>query len=136
MSRIKKIQNKLNGFRVRPPNVEMVKRILLHIPYVVVFYVVNKCAWLFQYCRGSTIVDRLIVLLANYPLAFRNICPSFRPDDLIAGVVGRLAYGQLCISKGKMQRSFVRVKSMALHDGEMKKILPLLLIRFLRTIFY
>ena len=106
MSRIKKIQNKLNGFRVRPPNVEMVKRILLHIPYVVVFYVVNKCAWLFQYCRGSTIVDRLIVLLANYPLAFRNICPSFRPDDLIAGVVAAVGVWAVVYFKGKNAKKF------------------------------
>ena len=43
MSGIKNIKKKLKGFQVRPPNAEMIKKVLLHIPYVVVFYVVNKC---------------------------------------------------------------------------------------------
>ena len=38
----KNIKKKLKGFQVRPPNVEVIKKVLLHIPYVVVFYVVNK----------------------------------------------------------------------------------------------
>lgn len=53
MSGIKSIKKKLKGFQVRPPNVEVLKKVLLHIPYVVVFYVVNKCTWLYQYCRGQ-----------------------------------------------------------------------------------
>ena len=57
MSGIKNIKKKLKGFQVRPPNAEVIKKVLLHIPYVVVFYVVNKCTWLYQYCRGSTVVD-------------------------------------------------------------------------------
>ena len=73
MSGIKNIKKKLKGFQVRPPNVEVIKKVLLHIPYVVVFYVVNKCTWLYQYCRGSTVVDRLMILLMNYPLAFKKL---------------------------------------------------------------
>ena len=57
MSGIKNIKKKLKGFQVRPPNAEVIKKVLLHIPYMVVFYVVNKCTWLYQYCRGSTVVD-------------------------------------------------------------------------------
>ena len=51
MSGIKNIKKKLKGFQVRPPNAEVIKKVLLYIPYVVVFYVVNKCTWLYQYCR-------------------------------------------------------------------------------------
>ena len=78
MSGIKNIKKKLKGFQVRPPNAEVIKKVLLHIPYVVVFYVVNKCTWLYQYCRGSTVVDRLMVLLMNYPLAFKKLLPSIQ----------------------------------------------------------
>ena len=42
MSGIKNIKKKLKGFQVRPPNAEVIKKVLLHIPYVVVFYAVNK----------------------------------------------------------------------------------------------
>ena len=40
MSGIKNIKKKLKGFQVRPPNAEVIKKVLLHIPYMVVFYVV------------------------------------------------------------------------------------------------
>ena len=62
MSGIKNIKKKLKGFQVRPPNAEVIKKVLLHIPYMVVFYVVNKCTWLYQYCRGG-FPCRIIVLL-------------------------------------------------------------------------
>ena len=89
MSGIKNIKKKLKGFQVRPPNVEVLKKVLLHIPYVVVFYVVNKCTWLYQYCRGSTVVDRLMVLFMNYPLAFKKLLPSIQPKSLAAGFQGK-----------------------------------------------
>ena len=106
MSGIKNIKKKLKGFQVRPPNVEVIKKVLLHIPYVVVFYVVNKCTWLYQYCRGSTVVDRLMILLMNYPLAFKKLLP----------------YGQWYISRERMERSFARGGNMVLPGGEMKRI--------------
>ena len=34
MSGIKNIKKKLKGFQVRPPNAEVIKKVLLHIPYV------------------------------------------------------------------------------------------------------
>ena len=42
MSGIKNIKKKLKGFQVRPPNVEVIKKVMLHIPSGVVFYVVNE----------------------------------------------------------------------------------------------
>ncbi|RKQ29135.1 MULTISPECIES: hypothetical protein [Clostridia] len=91
MSGIKNIKKKLKGFQVRPPNAEVIKKVLLHIPYVVVFYVVNKCTWLYQYCRGSTVVDRLMVLLMNYPLAFKKLLPSIQPKSLAAGTIAAVS---------------------------------------------
>ena len=43
MSGIKNIKKKLKGFQERPPNLDVLKKVQLHIQYVVVFYVVNKC---------------------------------------------------------------------------------------------
>ena len=106
MSGIKNIKKKLKGFQVRPPNVEVLKKVLLHIPYVVVFYVVNKCTWLYQYCRGSTVVDRLIVLFMNYPLAFKKLLPSIQPKSLAAGTIAAVSVWAVVYFKGKNGKKF------------------------------
>ena len=106
MSGIKNIKKKLKGFQVRPPNVEVLKKVLLHIPYVVVFYVVNKCTWLYQYCRGSTVVDRLMVLLMNYPLAFKKLLPSIQPKSLAAGTIAAVSVWAVVYFKGKNGKKF------------------------------
>ena len=106
MSGIKNIKKKLKGFQVRPPNAEVIKKVLLHIPYVVVFYVVNKCTWLYQYCRGSTVVDRLMVLLMNYPLAFKKLLPSIQPKSLVAGTIAAVSVWAVVYFKGKNGKKF------------------------------
>ena len=106
MSGIKNIKKKLKGFRVRPPNVEVIKKVMLHIPYVIVFYVVNKCTWLYQYCRGSTVVDRLIVLLMNYPLAFKKLLPSMKLKSLVAGTIAAVGIWAVVYFKGKNGKKF------------------------------
>ena len=42
------------------------KLILLNFPYIIAFYMVEKAAWLYRYCNGDTIVDRLMVLFTHY----------------------------------------------------------------------
>ena len=106
MSGIKNIKKKLKGFQVRPPNAEVIKKVLLYIPYVVVFYVVNKCTWLYQYCRGSTVVDRLMVLLMNYPLAFKKLLPSIQPKSLAAGTIAVVSVWAVVYFKGKNGKKF------------------------------
>ena len=106
MSGIKNIKKKLKGFQVRPPNAEVIKKVLLYIPYVVVFYVVNKCTWLYQYCRGSTVVDRLMVLLMNYPLAFKKLLPSIQPKSLVAGTIAAVSVWAVVYFKGKNGKKF------------------------------
>ena len=106
MSGIKNIKKKLKGFQVRPPNVEVIKKVMLHIPYVVVFYVVNRCTWLYQYCRGSTVVDRLMVLLMNYPLAFKKLLPSMKLKSLIAGTIAAVGIWAVVYFKGKNGKKF------------------------------
>ena len=92
MSGIKNIKKKLKGFQVRPPNAEVIKKVLLHIPYVVVFYVVNKCTWLYQYCRGSTVVDRLMVLL-SYSWTFPPVIAVLIPENKAAASRPLIASG-------------------------------------------
>lgn len=73
---------------------------------MVVFYVVNKCTWLYQYCRGSTVVDRLMVLFMNYPLAFKKLLPSIQPKSLAAGTIAAVSVWAVVYFKGKNGKKF------------------------------
>jgi type IV secretion system protein VirD4 len=62
------------------------KHLLPYIPYVIIFYVVNKTVWLFRHCVGKTLLDRVTVLFENYTMAFSRPLPSFELYDLAFGV--------------------------------------------------
>ena len=61
------------------------KHLLPYIPYVIMFYVVNKTAWLFRHCVGDSLLTRVSVLFENYGMAFSRPLPSFNLLDLGIG---------------------------------------------------
>ena len=61
------------------------KHLLPYIPYVMIFYTVNKTAWLFRHCAGDSALERVTVLFENYAMAFSKPLPSFNPYDLAVG---------------------------------------------------
>lgn len=63
----------------------------LNTPYVIIFYLVDKEAWLYQYCQGDSSVERLMVLLLNFQMAFTSVLPSIEKMPLLAGFTGALA---------------------------------------------
>ena len=61
------------------------KHLLPYIPYVIIFYVVNKTVWLFRHCVGDSLLTRVSVLFENYGMAFSRPLPSFNLYDLGIG---------------------------------------------------
>lgn len=61
------------------------KHLLPYIPYVIIFYVVNKTVWLFRHCVGDSLLTRVSVLFENYTMAFSRPLPSFNLYDLAFG---------------------------------------------------
>ena len=61
------------------------KHLLPYIPYGIIFYVVNKTAWLFRHCVGDSLLTRVSVLFENYGMAFSKPLPSFNLLDLGIG---------------------------------------------------
>ena len=61
------------------------KHLLPYIPYVIIFYVVNKTVWLFRHCVGDSLLTRVSVLFENYGMAFSRPLPSFNLLDLGIG---------------------------------------------------
>ena len=55
-----------------------VKKILIsNIPYFIVFYLVEKEAWLYRHCTGDSIVKKLMNMFLYFGLPFKNPVPSF-----------------------------------------------------------
>lgn len=82
------------------------KLILLNFPYIIAFYMVEKAAWLYRYCNGDTVIDRLFVLFMNFGLAYQSYLPSFHPSDLMAGLIGAAALKAVMYFKGKNAKKY------------------------------
>ena len=78
MSRLQKLLGVGKGYLERLPPVDvhkLLRLILLNLPYIMIFYVGNKLAWLYQYCAGNSMIERLMVLVLNFQMAFSRILP-------------------------------------------------------------
>ncbi|MCD8011855.1 MAG: type IV secretory system conjugative DNA transfer family protein [Lachnospiraceae bacterium] len=84
----------------------MKKLVLLNIPYVFAFYLVDKAAWLYRHCNGDSVVARLMVMLQYFGLAFQNPLPSFRLYDLGIGIVGAAALKIAVYLKGRNAKKY------------------------------
>ena len=82
------------------------KKIIMWIPYIILFYFVDKGAWLYRHCVGGTAVQRFGVMMMNYRLAFTNVLPSFHLYDLLAGIIGAALIWAVVYFKGKNAKKF------------------------------
>ncbi|MDD4369874.1 MAG: type IV secretory system conjugative DNA transfer family protein [Anaerostipes sp.] len=64
------------------------KQILLNLPFVLAFYFLDKGAWLYRYCVGDSIIEKLMILLINFGKAFQNPLPSLNIQDICIGILG------------------------------------------------
>ena len=69
---------------------ELKKRLLLCIPYIVIWYLVDKISWLYRHVPGDTTAKKLGNTLLYFKQAFVNPFPSFHIIDLLMGVTGAL----------------------------------------------
>lgn len=109
MSRLQKLLGVGKGYRERLPPVDvhkLLRLILLNLPYIMIFYVGNKLAWLYQYCAGNSMIERLIVLILNFQLAFSRILPSMHKNELLVGLTGAVGVKLMVYLKGKNAKKF------------------------------
>ena len=82
------------------------KFITLNFPYLIIFYLVEKSAWLYRHCVGDSVVDKLYALFLNFNLAFAKPLPSFHPYDLLAGMIGAVAVKGFIYYRSKNAKKF------------------------------
>lgn len=86
--------------------VDVKKLIILNIPYVIVFYMVDKVAWLYHHVNGDLAGMRLVNTFTNFKLAFQNPLPSFHPTDILIGIAGALIMKAVVYYRGKNAKKF------------------------------
>ena len=85
------------------------KLFMMNFPYVIVFYLADKVAWLYRHCIGESLAEKLGILFLNFPLAFDNPFPSFQIYDIGMGVLGAVLVKMAVYLKGKMRKNTARV---------------------------
>ena len=89
VERAGKIRKDLQGIlQERLASVDMHKALIAGIPYVIIFYLVEKEAWLYRHCTGDSMIQKLMNLFLYFSLAFKNPIPSFHLWDVLVGIIG------------------------------------------------
>lgn len=86
--------------------IDLKKVIMMNIPYMIVFYVVDKGAWLYRHCIGKSVIERLGVMLINFSIAFQSYWPSIHIFDLVVGCIGALLIKGIVYVRGKNAKKF------------------------------
>ena len=98
---------KLKGMiREKMPPIDTKRLFMLNIPYVIIFYLVDKEAWLYRHCIGESLADKAMALFLNFQLAFENPIPSIHGYDLLAGVIGSVIVKSIVYMKGKNAKKY------------------------------
>ena len=79
---------------------------MLNIPYVIVFYLADRLAWLYRHCTGDSLIAKAGVLFLNFQMAFENPFPSLHGYDLLAGIAGAAAVKLAVYMKGKNAKKY------------------------------
>ena len=107
------------------PSVDWKRLLIRNLPYGIVFYLVDKVAWLYRYCVGDSLIEKLGVLFLNFSLAFQNVFPSFHPQDLCIGVIGAGLVKLAVYLKGKNAKKYRQgVEYGSARWGTQKDIAP------------
>ena len=80
--------------------------LVLNLPYFIMFYLVNRGAWLFRHCTGDSQIERLGVMLINFSLAFTHFLPSIYFTDLLAGTAAAVFLKLAVVYRGKNAKKF------------------------------
>lgn len=92
--------------REKMQNIPMKRVVILSIPYLIIFYLADKCFWLYRHCIGDSMIEKIGVMLMNFQLAFTNWLPSFHMQDLLGGVVTALIFRLILYYKAKNAKKF------------------------------
>ena len=92
--------------REKMQNIQMKRVVIFSIPYLIIFYLADKCFWLYRHCIGDSMIEKIGVMLMHFQLAFTNWLPSFHMQDLLGGLVTALIFRLILYYKAKNAKKF------------------------------
>ena len=92
--------------REKMQNIPMKRVVILSIPYLIIFYLADKCFWLYRHCIGDSMIEKIGVMVMNFQLAFTNWLPSFHMQDLLGGLVTAFIFRLILYYKAKNAKKF------------------------------
>lgn len=87
-------------------NQQIKKLILKNLPYLAVFYAVNKIAALFRESDGVNLLHRAMDTISNVSMAFSNPILSMNHQDLLVGIVCAVIIKLMVYIKGKNAKKY------------------------------
>ena len=96
----------VGSFAERLSMIDKKRLLMMNVPYIIVFYLTDKLAWLYRHCMGNSFAERAGVLFLNFQMAFENLVPSFHARDLAAGAVGAAIVKGMVYLKGKNAKKY------------------------------
>lgn len=96
----------ISGFKEKLTAIDFKRLAIRNIPYVIVFYLMDKIACLYRYCIGDSFAERVGVLFLNFQMAFTDFFPSFHRNDLAAGMISAIIVRFAVYIKGKNAKKY------------------------------
>ncbi|EGW0545423.1 type IV secretory system conjugative DNA transfer family protein [Listeria monocytogenes] len=63
------------------------KQVIIHLPYLLLFYLTDKLAELYRLILADTIIEKIVLLVGHIDLLFRSYLPSFHIQDLCVATI-------------------------------------------------
>lgn len=94
------------NFAEKLSTIDKKRLLMMNVPYIIVFYLTDRLAWLYRHCIGNSFAERAGVLFLNFQMAFENPLPSFHIHDLVVGVIGAAIVKAVVYLKGKNAKKY------------------------------
>lgn len=86
--------------------IDVKKLLILNLPYVGIWYLVDKVAWLYRMVDATDIGSKLYGVMMYFSHAFSSPFPSFHPVDLLVGLCGAAALRLAVYIKSKNRKKY------------------------------
>lgn len=86
--------------------IDVKKLLILNLPYVGIWYLVDKVAWLYRMVDATDIGSKLYGVMMYFSHAFSSPFPSLHPVDLLVGLCGAAALRLAVYIKSKNRKKY------------------------------
>lgn len=63
--------------REKMQNIPMKRVVILSIPYLIIFYLADKCFWLYRHCIGDSMIEKNRCDADEFPTGIYELAPKF-----------------------------------------------------------